>query len=144
MPYSLCHIPKYPRCVDVHPSEPWIVCSLYSGHVYIWNYQTSALVKTIEVCELPGLSNRDIVLAIKIADGICHVLFMYFQSAVSNLFRASSGLFVDVMYVFPTFPCFTIVLDYTFVDVMYVFPVAAIIFGRIHKFAFIIIIRLNV
>lgn len=26
------------KCVDIHPTEPWILASLYNGHVYIWNY----------------------------------------------------------------------------------------------------------
>lgn len=41
------------KCVDFHPREPWILCALYSGHIFIWNYQTQALVKSLEVCELP-------------------------------------------------------------------------------------------
>ncbi|KAF3649215.1 Coatomer subunit beta'-1 [Capsicum annuum] len=28
------------KCVDLHPTEPWILASLYSGTVCIWNYQT--------------------------------------------------------------------------------------------------------
>ena len=41
------------KCCDIHPTEPWIASALFSGHVFIWNYQTQALVKTIEVSELP-------------------------------------------------------------------------------------------
>lgn len=43
------------KCVDFHPSEPWVLVALYSGVVNIWNYQTQALVKTIEVCDSPGI-----------------------------------------------------------------------------------------
>ncbi|KAL5554399.1 hypothetical protein UlMin_041800 [Ulmus minor] len=28
------------KSVDLHPTEPWILASLYSGTVYIWNYQS--------------------------------------------------------------------------------------------------------
>ncbi|KAI9304445.1 coatomer WD associated region-domain-containing protein [Cunninghamella echinulata] len=39
--------------VDLHPTEPWVLASLYSGHVYIYNYETQVLVKTFEVSETP-------------------------------------------------------------------------------------------
>ncbi|ORX42014.1 Coatomer, beta' subunit [Hesseltinella vesiculosa] len=42
------------KCVDLHPTEPWVLASLYSGHVYIYNYETQVLVKTFEVSETPG------------------------------------------------------------------------------------------
>jgi hypothetical protein len=39
--------------VDIHPTEPWVLTSLYSGHVVIWNYTTQSAVKSFEVTELP-------------------------------------------------------------------------------------------
>ncbi|KAK9723079.1 Coatomer subunit beta' [Basidiobolus ranarum] len=41
------------KCVDLHPTEPWVMASLYNGNVYIWNYETQSLVKTFEVTDLP-------------------------------------------------------------------------------------------
>ena len=41
------------KSVDLHPSEPWVLCSLYSGHVHVWNTQSQTLIKTFEVCDLP-------------------------------------------------------------------------------------------
>ena len=41
------------KSVDLHPSEPWVLCSLYSGHVHMWNTQSQTLIKTFEVCDLP-------------------------------------------------------------------------------------------
>lgn len=41
------------KCCDIHPIEPWVLSALYSGHVFIWNYETQALVKSFEVCDLP-------------------------------------------------------------------------------------------
>eukprot|EP00698_Gefionella_okellyi_P014406 TRINITY_DN4000_c0_g1_i1.p1 TRINITY_DN4000_c0_g1~~TRINITY_DN4000_c0_g1_i1.p1 ORF type:complete len:1006 (-),score=194.58 TRINITY_DN4000_c0_g1_i1:214-3231(-) len=41
------------KCVDLHPTEPWVLGSLYSGHVVIWNYKTGQLMKTFEVTEVP-------------------------------------------------------------------------------------------
>jgi coatomer subunit beta' len=37
----------------LHPTEPWVAASLYSGHVCIWNYETSTLVNSFEATELP-------------------------------------------------------------------------------------------
>lgn len=41
------------KCVDLHPTEPWVLASLYNGNVYVWNYDTQNLVKTLEVTSLP-------------------------------------------------------------------------------------------
>ncbi|KAI9221346.1 coatomer WD associated region-domain-containing protein [Blastocladiella britannica] len=41
------------KCVDIHPTEPWVLAALYNGSVWVWNYETQATVKTIEVSELP-------------------------------------------------------------------------------------------
>uniref|UniRef100_A0A3Q7FWP9 Coatomer subunit beta' n=1 Tax=Solanum lycopersicum TaxID=4081 RepID=A0A3Q7FWP9_SOLLC len=46
------------KCVDLHPTEPWILTSLYSGTVCIWNYQTQTMVKSFEVTELPVRSAK--------------------------------------------------------------------------------------
>ncbi|KAJ1429085.1 WD40/YVTN repeat-like-containing domain superfamily [Sesbania bispinosa] len=42
------------KSVDLHPTEPWILASLYSGTVCIWNYQSQTMAKSFEVTELPG------------------------------------------------------------------------------------------
>lgn len=41
------------KCVDLHPTEPWMVASLYNGNVHVWNYENQTLVKSFEVCDLP-------------------------------------------------------------------------------------------
>eukprot|EP00897_Mesotaenium_endlicherianum_P002794 jgi/Mesen1/2542/ME000161S01590 len=46
------------KCVDLHPTEPWILATLYTGSVYIWNYITQTLVKSFEVTELPVRSAK--------------------------------------------------------------------------------------
>jgi coatomer subunit beta' len=30
--------------IDFHPNEPWILTTLYSGHVYIWSYETQVRI----------------------------------------------------------------------------------------------------
>lgn len=41
------------KCVDLHPSEPWMLASLYNGNVHIWNHESQTLIKSFEVCDLP-------------------------------------------------------------------------------------------
>ena len=46
------------KSVDIHPREPWVLAALFDGKVYIWNFQTQALVKSFEIIELPGNLER--------------------------------------------------------------------------------------
>lgn len=39
--------------IDCHPTEPWILTTLYNGKVEIWSYATNTLVKAIQVTDLP-------------------------------------------------------------------------------------------
>eukprot|EP00941_MAST-03F_sp_MAST-3F-sp1_P004205 g4205.t1 len=41
------------KSVDLHPTEPWVLSALYSGHAFIWNYKTEQLEKSFEVVDLP-------------------------------------------------------------------------------------------
>ncbi|KAK8795705.1 hypothetical protein WA158_000361 [Blastocystis sp. Blastoise] len=41
------------KCVDLHPTEPWILMSLFSGRVFIYNYETAELIKSFECVEVP-------------------------------------------------------------------------------------------
>ncbi|KAK9451268.1 coatomer WD associated region-domain-containing protein [Limtongia smithiae] len=44
--------------IDFHPTEPWILTTLYSGNAQIWSYETQALVKTFDVTEVPIRAGR--------------------------------------------------------------------------------------
>ena len=46
------------KCVDFHPTEPWCLSALYSGHALILNYETQAVVKSFEASELPVRSAK--------------------------------------------------------------------------------------
>eukprot|EP00286_Rhodomonas_abbreviata_P002203 CAMPEP_0181345854 /NCGR_PEP_ID=MMETSP1101-20121128/32989_1 /TAXON_ID=46948 /ORGANISM="Rhodomonas abbreviata, Strain Caron Lab Isolate" /LENGTH=841 /DNA_ID=CAMNT_0023457873 /DNA_START=220 /DNA_END=2744 /DNA_ORIENTATION=+ len=46
------------KSVDLHPDEPWMLCSLYNGTVHMWNWQSQTLLKTFEVTELPVRSSK--------------------------------------------------------------------------------------
>ncbi|EON68254.1 hypothetical protein W97_07512 [Coniosporium apollinis CBS 100218] len=44
--------------IDFHPTEPWILTTLYSGHVHIWSYATQSIVKTFELTDVPVRAGR--------------------------------------------------------------------------------------
>lgn len=46
------------KCVDVHPSEPWALVSLYTGQVVIYDYNADAVVKQFEVSDQPVRSGK--------------------------------------------------------------------------------------
>ena len=37
------------KCIDLHPTEPWMVVSLINGSVYVYNYVTNSDVKQISI-----------------------------------------------------------------------------------------------
>lgn len=37
------------KCVDLHPTETWVLVALYNGNVHIWNFENQQLVKSFEV-----------------------------------------------------------------------------------------------
>lgn len=37
------------KSVDLHPTEPWMLCALYNGHVHVMNYENQQLFKDFEV-----------------------------------------------------------------------------------------------
>jgi coatomer subunit beta' len=41
------------KAVDFHPTENWIVCGLYSGKAYLYDYVSQALLKTFDVTDVP-------------------------------------------------------------------------------------------
>lgn len=41
------------KSCDLHPSQPWVLSALYTGHLFIWNYLTGTVVKSIEACDQP-------------------------------------------------------------------------------------------
>ena len=41
------------KSCDLHTSEPWLLVSLSSGNVHIWNYLTQKIVRKLEVSDWP-------------------------------------------------------------------------------------------
>ena len=46
------------KCCDLHPTEPWMLASLYNGNVHVWNHDNQTLVKSFEVCDLPVRASK--------------------------------------------------------------------------------------
>lgn len=46
------------KSVDIHPSEPWMLVSLYNGNVHVWNHESQQLVKSFEICEPPVRTSK--------------------------------------------------------------------------------------
>lgn len=44
--------------IDFHPEEPWILITLYSGRIEIWNYETQIQVRSIPICDAPVRAGR--------------------------------------------------------------------------------------
>ncbi|GMM54536.1 coatomer subunit beta' [Maudiozyma humilis] len=44
--------------IDFHPKEPWVLTTLYTGKVEIWNYETKQEVRSIQVTETPVRAGR--------------------------------------------------------------------------------------
>lgn len=41
------------KCIDMHSTEPWILTSLFTGKVYIWNYNTGDMVRQWDATSCP-------------------------------------------------------------------------------------------
>ncbi|KAH0690931.1 hypothetical protein KY289_018289 [Solanum tuberosum] len=54
------HVHKSERvkALEIHPTEPWILVSLYTGTVQIWNYQSQTVEKNYQVSESPVRSAK--------------------------------------------------------------------------------------
>ena len=56
---------------DFHPTEPWILTTLYSGHVHIWSYVSQSIVKTFELTDVPVRAGRFVARKNWIVAGAC-------------------------------------------------------------------------
>uniref|UniRef100_A0A3Q7J913 Uncharacterized protein n=1 Tax=Solanum lycopersicum TaxID=4081 RepID=A0A3Q7J913_SOLLC len=77
------------KSVDLHPSEPWILASLYSGTVCIWNYQTQKLSSGV----WPGFSMAKICTTV--SESPCSAklmtsIFLMFFAYRTSLFTADT------------------------------------------------------
>ncbi|CAD6336442.1 unnamed protein product [Miscanthus lutarioriparius] len=94
------------KSVDLHSTEPWIMSSLYSGSVCIWNYQTQTMVKSFEVSELPVRSAKFIARkqwVVAGADDMFICVYNYNTMDKVKLFEAHTD-YIRCVAVHPTLP----------------------------------------
>lgn len=94
------------KCVDFHPKEPWVLASLHTGSLYILNYQTKSIVKTIDVGDKPIRCARFIArkewIVIGSDDQMIRV-YNYNTMALEKSFVAHDDYIRDIL-VHPTLP----------------------------------------
>ncbi|KAG5354790.1 Coatomer subunit beta' [Yarrowia sp. B02] len=92
--------------IDFHPTEPWLLTTLYSGVAQIWNYETQTVVKSIEVADVPLRAGRFIArknwIIVGSDDFIVRV-FNYNTGAKEAQFEAHPD-YIRVITVHPTLP----------------------------------------
>ncbi|TRY95488.1 hypothetical protein DNTS_026147 [Danionella cerebrum] len=94
------------KSVDLHPSEPWMLASLYNGSVCVWNHETQTLVKTFEVCDLPVRAAKFVARknwVITGADDMQIRVFNYNTLERVHMFEAHSD-YIRCIAVHPTQP----------------------------------------
>jgi len=94
------------KCVDFHPTEPWALAALYSGNIFIWDYNTQTLVKQLEVCNLPVRCAKFVVRKqwIATASDDMHVrLFNYNTLEKAHEFEAHTD-YIRYIAIHPTLP----------------------------------------
>lgn len=92
--------------MDLHPTEPWILASLYSGTVCIWNYQSQTMAKSFEVTELPVRSAKFIARkqwVVAGADDMCIRVYNYNTMDKVKVFEAHTD-YIRCVAVHPTLP----------------------------------------
>ncbi|XP_037632026.1 coatomer subunit beta'-like isoform X2 [Sebastes umbrosus] len=94
------------KSADLHPTEPWMVASLYSGTVVVWNHETQMMVKTFELCDLPVRVARFVARkhwVIAGADDMQIRVFNYNTLERVHMFEAHSD-YIRCIVVHPTQP----------------------------------------
>ncbi|XP_061993600.1 coatomer subunit beta'-3-like [Rosa rugosa] len=94
------------KSLDLHPTEPWILASLYSGTVYILNYQSQTMAKSFEVSELPVRSAKFVTRkqwVVAAADDMCIRVYNYNTMDKVKVFEAHSD-YIRCVAVHPTLP----------------------------------------
>ncbi|CAP32052.2 Protein CBG13231 [Caenorhabditis briggsae] len=94
------------KCVDIHPDHPWVLTSLHSGVIQIWNYETKTLVKAIEIYEKSVRSSKFIPrknwICTASDDGLIRI-FDVQSFALLHVFEAHSD-FIRSITIHPTLP----------------------------------------
>ncbi|KAM7272679.1 hypothetical protein ACFE04_027342 [Oxalis oulophora] len=94
------------KSVDFHPTEPWILASLHSGTVSIWNYQTKAIEKSIKVTESPVRSAKFIARNhwIVVGSDVGHIYIYNYDTMEKIKEVEAHSDFIRSVVVHPTLP----------------------------------------
>ncbi|KAM9317649.1 coatomer subunit beta'-like isoform 2-T2 [Pholidichthys leucotaenia] len=94
------------KSIDLHPTEPWMLISLYSGVIVVWNQETQIMVKTFELCEAPVRAAKFVARKNWIvagADDMHLHVFNYNTMERVQMFEAHSD-YIRSIAVHPTLP----------------------------------------
>lgn len=94
------------KSVDIHPTEPWVLTSLFTGQVQILNYKTKSIFKNFEVSDLPVRTAKFIARKqwfIAGADDMCISVFNYNTMEKVKTFDAHND-YIRSVAVHPTAP----------------------------------------
>lgn len=102
------HVQKSERVksLDIHPTEPWILVSLYTGTVQRWNYQSQTVEKNYQVSQSPVRSAKFIAREKSIvvgADDHFIRVYNYTTEEKTKEFKAHDD-FIRSLAVHPTLP----------------------------------------
>jgi len=92
--------------IDFHPTEPWVLATLYSGHVHIWSYETGSIVKTFELTDVPVRAGRFVARKnwlVAGSDDFQLRVYNYFTSEKITSFEAHPD-YIRAIAVHPTQP----------------------------------------
>ncbi|KAL6331207.1 hypothetical protein AAG906_009635 [Vitis piasezkii] len=94
------------KSVDLHPTEPWILASLYSGTVCIYDYPSQTMIKSFEVTDLPVRSAKFIARkqwVVAGADDMFIRVYNYNTMDKVTIFEAHAD-YIRCVAVHPTLP----------------------------------------
>lgn len=94
------------KSVDIHPTEPWVLTSLFTGQVQILNFKSKSVLKTFEVSDLPVRTAKFISRKqwfIAGSDDMCLSVFNYNTMEKVKTFDAHTD-YIRSVAVHPTAP----------------------------------------
>uniref|UniRef100_A0A7E4ZR94 Beta'-coat protein n=1 Tax=Panagrellus redivivus TaxID=6233 RepID=A0A7E4ZR94_PANRE len=107
------------KCVDLHPTEPWLLTALYSGQVHIWHTTEATLIKSFEVSSSPIRVGKFIARKSWIVTGSddLHVRIFNYNTTVKIADFEAHDDFIRSALVHPILNVFITASDDTFIKV---------------------------
>ena len=99
------------KSVEFHPSEPWVLCALYSGNVVIWDHNTQSIVRQVEVCSVPIRTARFVVRKQWIVAGADDMSIRVFNSNTMEKVKALESAHTDYIRCLSVHPSLPLLLS---------------------------------